>query len=165
MLIKEFRDIKENDVSRRSDAKRGYRLVEQDEEGLCSDSPRHRTLNEMGQTASFVKKVRGETQIDDCCRSETRRTGSFIVEPREEPQRENQRDDGGRHRLGKGRAAMLVDQEKIKLPSDVPRHSVPSERIDVRTSNKGVDVRTSSRGQLGLKNNNDHRLPNNDSNE
>ena len=60
---------------------------------------------------------------------------------------------------------MLVDQGKIKLPSEVLRHSVPSERIDVRTSNKGIDVRTLSRGQLGLENDDDRRLPNDDSNE
>ena len=96
MLITDFQDMEENDTKRRSDAKRGHRLIEQDTEGLCSDSPRHSMLSKTGQTVSFVKKVRGETQIDDCRRSETRRTGSFVVEPREEPQRENQRDNGGR---------------------------------------------------------------------
>ena len=66
MLVTEFQDMEEND------AKRGHRLVELDEEGLCSDSPRHSMLSETGQMASFVKKVRGETQIDNCRRSETR---------------------------------------------------------------------------------------------
>ena len=60
---------------------------------------------------------------------------------------------------------MLVDQEKIRLPSEVPRHSVSNKRIDMRMSNKGVDARTLSRGQLGLENDNDHCLPSNDSNE
>ena len=101
MLITEFQDMEENDIRRRSDVKRGHRLIERNEECLCLDSPRHSILNEAGQTATFVKKVRGETQIDDCHRSETRQTGSFIVEPREEPQRENQHDNGGR-RLEKG---------------------------------------------------------------
>ena len=95
---------------------------------------------------------------------ETRRTGSFVVEPREEPHGEKQRDDGGR-RLETRRATTPVDQEKIKLPSEVPRHSVSSERIDVRTSNKGVGARTSSRGQLGLENDDDRHWPNNDSSE
>ena len=171
--------MEENDAKHRSDAKRGHRLVEQDAEGLCSNSPRHSVLNETGQTVSFVKEARGETRIDDCRQfemrqtrlveqrgqlDETRRTGSFVVEIRGEPQGEKQRDDGGR-RLEKRRATTLIDQEKIKLPSEVPRHSVPSERIDVQMSNKGVDARTSSQGQLGLENDDDRRLPNNDSNE
>ena len=158
--------MEENDAKHRSDAKQGHRLVEQDAEGLCLDSPRHSVLNETGQTVSFVKEARGETRIDDCRRfemrqtrlvewkgqlDETRRTGSFVFEPRDEPHGEKQRDDGGRH-LEKRRATTLVDQEKMKLPSEVPRHSVPSERIDVRTSNKGVDARTLSQGQLGLEN-------------
>ena len=40
-----------------------------------------------------------------------------------------------------------------------------NKRINVRTSDKGVDARTSSRGQLGLENDDDCRLPSNDSNE
>ena len=102
-------------------------------------------LNETGQTVSFVKEARGETRIDDCRRFEmrqtrlveqrgqldgTRRMGLFIVEPRDEPQGEKSCDDGARH-LEKRRATMLVDQEKIKLPSEVLRHSVSSERIDM----------------------------------
>ena len=173
MLVTEFQEMEENDAKRRSDAKRGHRLVERDEDGLCSDSPRHSMLNEMGQTASFVKEARGKTRIDDCRRfkmrqtrlverrgqlEETRRTGSFVVEPRDEPHGEKQRDDGGR-RLEKRRATPLVDQEKMKLPSEEPRHSVSSERIDVQTLNKGVDARTSSRGQLGLDNDDDRHLP------
>ena len=73
-LVTEFREMEENDAKHRSDAKRGHRLIERDEECLCSDSLRHSILNEAGQTALFVKKVRGETQINDCCQSETRQT-------------------------------------------------------------------------------------------
>ena len=51
---------------------------------------------------------------------------------------------------------MLTNQEKIRLPSEVPRHNV---------SNKRVDVRMSSRGQLGLENDNDCCLTSNDNNE
>ena len=134
--------MEENNARCHSDVKR-HRLVERNEECLCSDSPRHSILNEAGQTASFVKKVRGETQIDDCHRSKTRRTGSFIVEPREEPQRENQCNDGGRH-LEKGQVAMLVNQEKIRPPSEVPRHGVSNKRVNARTSDERVDARTSS---------------------
>ena len=123
-------------------------------------------LNEMGQMALFVKEAQGKTRIDDCHQfemrqtrlvkwrgqlDETRRTGSFVIEPRDEPHGEKQRDDGGRH-LEKRQATTLIDQGKMKLPSEVPRHSVLSERIDVRTSNKGVDARTLSQGQLGLEN-------------
>ena len=57
----EFREMEENDTKRRSDARRGHRLVEQDTEGLCSDSPRHSVLNETGQMVSFVKEAQGET--------------------------------------------------------------------------------------------------------
>ena len=90
--------------------------------------------------------------------------GSFVVEPQEEPQRESQRDDGGR-RLEKGRAAMLVDQEKIRPPSEVPRHGVSNKRVDTTVSNETIDTRTSSRGQLGLKNDDDRRLTSNDKKE
>ena len=103
--------MEEKIAKHRSDAKRGHRLVEQDTEGSCSDSLRHSMLNETGQTVSFVKEARGETRIDDCRQfemrqtrlvewrgqlDETRRTGSFVVEPRDEPHGEKQRDDGGR---------------------------------------------------------------------
>ena len=95
---------------------------------------------------------------------ETRRTGSFVVEPRGEPQGEKQHDDGG-HRLEKGRAAMLVDQEKTKPPSEVLRHGMSNETINTRTSQERVNARTSSRGQLGLKNDDDRRLTSNDKKE
>ena len=179
MLITEFQDMEENNAKRHSDAKQGHRLIEQDEEGLCSDSPRHSMLNETGQMALFVKEARGKTRIDDCRRFETRQTclvkqrgqldgtrwtGLFVVEPRDEPQGEKLCDDGA-HRLEKRQATMLVDQEKMKPPSEVPRHSVSNNRIDVRTSDKGVDTRTLSRGQLGLENDDDRCLPSNVSNE
>ena len=60
-LVTEFRDMEENNVSRRPHAKQGHRLIEQDEQSSCSDSPRHSMLNDMGQMVSFVKKVLGET--------------------------------------------------------------------------------------------------------
>ena len=69
-LVTEFQDREENNAKRRSDAKRGHRLVERDEEGLCSDSSRHSMLSETGQTALFVKEAQGGTQIDDCRRTE-----------------------------------------------------------------------------------------------
>ena len=56
-LVTEFRDIEENNVSRHPHAKQGHRLIEQDKQSSCSDSPRHSMLNDMGQMASFVKKV------------------------------------------------------------------------------------------------------------
>ena len=164
MLITEFQEMEENDARCHSDVKQGHRLVERNEECLCSDSLRHSILNEVGQTALFVKKVQGETQIDDCRRSETRQTGSFIVKPREEPQRENQRDDGGHH-LEKGRVAMLVDQEKIRPPLEVLRHGVLNKRVDTMVSDERVNVRTLSQGQLGLNNDDDRCLPGKNVNE
>ena len=115
-------------------------------------------LNEVGQMVLFVKEARGKTRIDDCRQfemrqtrlvewrgqlDETRQMGSFVVEPRDEPQGEKQRDDGGHH-LEKRRATMLVDREKMKPPSEVPRHSVSDEKVDARTLDKRVDTRTSS---------------------
>ena len=73
-LVTEFRDIEENDVSHHPHVKQGHRPVERDEQSSCSDSPRHSILNDTGQTALFVKKVRGKTQIDDCHRSDPRQT-------------------------------------------------------------------------------------------
>ena len=90
--------------------------------------------------------------------------GLFIDEPQDEPQGEKPCDDGALH-LEKRQATMLVDQEKTKPPSEVPRHGVSNERIDARISHERVDTRTSSRGQLGLENDDDHRLTSNDKNE
>ena len=60
---------------------------------------------------------------------------------------------------------MLVDQEKTKPPSEVLRHGVSNERIHARILHERVDARTSSQGQLGLENDDDHRLTSNDKNE
>ena len=101
----------ENDANHCSEVEQGHMPVKRDEESLGSSSPSHSMLNE------------------------TRRMGPFIVESRDEPQGEKSCNDGGHRCLEKRRAGMLIDQEKMRLPSEVLRHSVLNERVDIETSN------------------------------
>ena len=52
-------------------------------------------------------------------------------------------DDRGRH-LKTGQAMMLIDQRKTRPPSEVLRHGMSNESVDVEMSNEQVDARTLS---------------------
>ena len=60
------------------------------------------------------------------------------------------------------RAMVLVDQEKMKLPPEVPRHGTSKERVDIETSSERINMRMLSRGHLGLENNDDRCCPGKD---
>ena len=60
---------------------------------------------------------------------------------------------------------MLINQEKMRPPSEVPRHGMSNEWVDIESLNKEVDARTSSQGHLGLENDNHRRLPGKDVSE
>ena len=61
---------------------------------------------------------------------------------------DNVHDNGGR-RLKTEQAMMLVNQRKTRPPSEVPRHGMLNESVNVEMSNEQVDARTSSRGLNG----------------